>query len=78
MKFFFQKPVSAAVEAAEERVSIAPLKPARTLGGSRASPTTSFSPMDALIHLEFGQGGLEVQEVDRTTPGALYDELFKN
>ncbi len=78
MKFFFQKPVSAAVKTAEERVSIVPLKPSRTFGGPRASPTISVPPMDTLIHLELGQGGLEVNEVERTIPGHLYDELFKN
>ncbi len=79
MKYFISNPVSPRIEApVRESAPAAPQRLSRGISGALPSATTiAVPPVDRLIHLDFGQGGVEVNEVDNTLPGALYDELFR-
>jgi hypothetical protein len=79
VKYFLPKPVSPRIVApVRESVPAAPQRLSRGLSGALPSATTiSVPPVDRLIHLDFSQGGVEVNEVENTIPGELYDELFK-
>jgi hypothetical protein len=79
VKYFLFNPVSERIVApVSESVPAVPKRLSRGLSGALPSATAiSVPPVDRLIHLDFGQGGIEVNEVENTIPGELYDELFK-
>ncbi len=79
MKYFLSNPVSPRIVATVgERAPAAPQRLSRGTSGVLPSATTiTVPPVDHLISLDFSQGGVEVNEVENTLPGDLYDELFK-